>query len=188
MPLRLALLCGLLTLAGCSSTRQIRTAPPRPAVAMPPPSDAAAPRGRLAVAIEVGPSALPDGAAALRFRVAEVRLKPAGAPWIVLPADPNAVEVPADRPFRIPILAADLPAARYDSLALVLGDVFVQYGANAGGPLTLPRDAPLLLPLALDVETGALTALHLRFAPAAALSRSEDCRWFFLPFFEVVGR
>ncbi|MDX1548005.1 MAG: hypothetical protein R3247_13500 [Rhodothermales bacterium] len=186
MPLRLALLCGLLTLAGCSSTRQIRTAPPRPAVATPP-LEGAAPRGRLAVAVEAGPSALPDGAAALRFRVAEVRLKPAGAPWVMLPADPNAVEVAAGRPLRIPILVTDLPSARYDSLALVLSDVFVQYDANAGGPLTMPRGAPLRLPLALDVATGETAALHLRFEPAAALSRSEDCRWFFLPFFEVVG-
>ncbi|HMB93528.1 MAG TPA: hypothetical protein VKP65_21930, partial [Rhodothermales bacterium] len=86
---------------------------------------------------------------------------------------------------RKPVLSTLVSPAAYDSLALSLTDVFVQFDANAGGPLTLPRNTPLRLPLTTTLAIGRRTVLRLRFEPGASLSRDAECQWFFLPFFEV---
>lgn len=175
-----------LLLAGCSSTTQIQTAPPRPALPAPPDTTETADLARLTVVVETGDTALPEAIQAMQFRIAEVRLKRADGGWTTSPSDANTFEVSAGQPVRKTVLSTQIAPVAYDSLALVLSDVFVFYDANAGGPLTLPRDAPLTLPLAIQPLTDQPTMLRLRFEPGASLTHDADCRWFFLPFFEVV--
>ncbi len=175
---------GLLA-AGCGSTRQIQTAPPHPAVPVTPDTSAVAGLAPLTVTVETGATALPDAIQAMRFSVAEVQLKPADGPWTAFPADINSFVVATGRRTRKTVLSTQVPPAAYDSLALTLTDVFVQYDANAGGPLTLARGAPLRLPLDADLAVGRRTLLRLVFEPGASLSHDAACRWFFLPFFEA---
>lgn len=176
----------MLLLAGCSATREIQTAPPRPAVALLPDTTVTADRASLTVTIEPGATRLPAAVQALRFRVAEIHLKPTGGPWTVHPAEVNSVVISRNPMARKQVLSTRVPPASYDSLALTLADVFVQYDANAGGPLTLARDAPLRLPLTVPLAAGRRTMLRLVFEPGASLSHDAACRWFFLPFFETV--
>jgi len=169
--------------AGCSSTRQIETERPRPATPQPaaPPSDG--PRADLVVHFETGTTALPEDVDALRFRVVDLRFRQRDGAWTTYPADFNTFEVRRGEPVqRKAVLATHLPAAAYDSLAVTLGSVYVQYGPNAGGPVTMPHDAPVRLPFTLQPQPGRPATLVLTFEPGASLSRSADCRWFFLPF------
>ncbi len=187
--LRLFVLCCLaagLGAAGCSSTRQIQTAPPQPAVPVTPDTSATANLAALTILVETGTTALPAAIQAMRFSVAEVHLKPADGAWTVYPADVNSFMTAAGQRARKTVLSTRVPPAAYDSLALALADVFVQYDANAGGPLTLPREAPLRLPLQTRLDVGRRTALRLVFEPGASLSRDARCRWFFLPFFALI--
>lgn len=188
MPTRtLLLLCMLAApVVGCSSTTQIQTAVPQPA--LPPPSDtlAAADLARLTIMVETGQTALPEAVQAMQFRVAEVYLKPADSDWVTYPADVNSFDIGAGNRARKVVLSTLIPPAAYDSLGLTLSDVFVFYDANAGGPLTMPRETPLALPLAARLTIDQPTSLRLLFEPGASLSRDADCRWYFLPFFDVM--
>ena len=182
------LVCGLALLmaTGCSSTRQIQTAPPRPALEPSPDTTATTDLALLTVVAETGDTALPEAIQAMQFRLAEVRLKPTDGDWIVYPSDANALEITASQRARKVVLSTQVAPVVYDSLALVLSDIFVFYDANAGGPLTLPRDTPLTFPLAAHPSVDQPTVLRLRFEPGASLTHDADCRWFFLPFFETI--
>ncbi len=184
---RFVLRCCLLGLlaAGCSSTREIETAPPRPAVPVVTDTTGTAMLAPLTVLVEMGPTALPADVQAMQFRVAEVHLKPTDGAWTSYPADVNSFLIAGNRRTRKAVLSTRVPPAAYDSLAVSLSEVFVQYGANAGGPLTLPRRTPLRLPLTTSLAIGRSTTIRLVFEPGASLSRTDDCRWFFLPFFEA---
>ena len=188
MPTRLlVLLCALaLPIIGCSSTTQIQTAVPHPA--LPPSSDTLATTdlARLTIMVETGQTALPEAIQAMQFRVAEIHLKPADGDWVTYPADVNSFDIGAGNRARKVVLSTLIPPAAYDSLGLVLSDVFVFYDANAGGPLTMPRETPLALPLAARLTIDQPTALRLLFEPGASLSHDADCRWYFLPFFDVL--
>ncbi len=141
---------------------------------------------RLTIMVETGETALPEAIQAMQFRVAEVRLKPANGPWTTYPADVNSFNIAAGSRARKVVLSTLIPSAAYDSLGLALSDVFVFYDANAGGPLTMPHDTPLVLPLAARLTINQPTTLRLLFEPGASLSRDADCRWYFLPFFDVL--
>ena len=183
----LVLLCALaLPVVGCSSTTQVQTAVPQPALS--PPSDtlAAADLARLTIMVETGQTALPEAIQGMQFRVAEIHLKPADGDWVVYPADVNSFDIGAGSRARKVVLSTLIPPAAYDSLGLALSDVFVFYDANAGGPLTMPRETPLALPLAARLTIDQPTALRLLFEPGASLARDADCRWYFLPFFDVL--
>lgn len=177
--------CVLLGLVGCSSgTREIQTARPISAVA--PPDTAVAPdRALLTVIVETGESPLPAAVEALRFRIAEVHLKPADSLWTAYPADMNRFELTDGSTVRRTILSTQIPATSYDSLALDLSDVYVEFDANAGGPLTMARDRPLLFPITLDYDSRDRATVRLTLEPGASLSQSADCRWFFTPFVQV---
>ena len=180
------LLCTLaLWVVGCSSTTQIQTAAPRAALPTPTDTLATADLARLTIMVETGETALPDAIQAMRFRVAEVHLKPADGPWAAYPADVNSFEIGAGSRARKVVLSTLIPPAAYDSLGVALSDVFVLYDANAGGPLTMPRDTPLALPLAARLTIDQPTSLRLLFEPGASLSQDANCRWYFLPFFDV---
>ena len=178
--------CLALLAAGCSSTTQIQTAPPRPALEPSPDTVATTDLALLTVVAETGDTALPEAIQAMQFRLAEVHLKPADGDWVIYPSDANAFEISTGQPARKVVLSTQVAPVAYDSLALVLSDVFVFYDANAGGPLTLPRDTPLTFPLSSHPTLEQPTMLRLRFEPGASLTHDADCRWFFLPFFEAI--
>ncbi len=156
------------------------TATPGPLHRPPRPPDTG--RATLVIQVATGGTPLPADVQALRFRLAEVRLKARGGAWTSYPADAGRFQITAEARPRKTVLSTRLPPVPYDSLALVLEDVFVQYGPNAGGPLTLTRGEPLRLAHPLAPLPDQTTTLHLTFEPGASLSRDAACRWFFLPF------
>ncbi len=173
-------------LAACSSTQQIETAPPRPAVALSPDTTEAIPQALLSVVVETGTTALPADVASLRLRIAEIQLKPTNGAWTSYPAAVNRFEWSAGNRLRRTVLSTQIPAAAYDSVAVVLDDLYLTFDANAGGPLTMPRDAPTQLPLAWTATQERPTTLRLTFEPGASLVHTRDCRWIFAPFFLAV--
>lgn len=169
-------------IAGCSSARQIQTAPPQPANQPAAQPDEETAGAGLAIFFETGDTALPEEVQALRFRVAELHLKERGGDWTPYPADVNSFEIRRNAPaLRKAILATHLPPAQYDSLAVSLSNVYVEYGPNAGGPLTTLDDEPVRLALSLRPELNRTSTVRLVLEPGASLSRDERCRWFFLP-------
>lgn len=165
----------------CSSTRQITTAPPRSGVPVDT-SSVSEPRAALAVQVEAATAPLPDGVQSLRFRVSDVWLKKTGEEWIRMPADVNQFILPPTTRATRPVLTALVPPGSYDSLGLSFSDVFVLFDENSGSALTLPREEPVRMAVALETAMDRPSAVRLIFEPAASLTRTEDCRWFFVPF------
>ncbi len=176
----------LLGTIGCGGARQIQTSPPQPATLSGRSTDANGQMALLSVDVQVGESALPEDVRALRFRVEEVRLKAEDGGWTTYPADVNSFEIMATRrPGVKTVFSTRIPPQRYDSLALVLSDVFVLYDENSGGPLTMPRDTPLRLALAVEPAAAAPARVALTLEPGASLTHDASCRWFFLPFWRL---
>ena len=184
---RVTLLVGcLLLVVGCSSTREVETSRPRAYEGAADAEDAVAQQARLSVFLEAGETELPEAAELLRFRVAEVRLHERGGDWMQLPSDASRIEIERGRgsPRKL-ILDARVPPAGFDSLAIELDDVFVRFNENSGAPLTTAKDAPQKLALELKSNLESPTTILLRLEPGASLTRTPDCRWFFVPLFET---
>jgi len=180
-PALFLLLTALPLALSCSSTLQITTPPPRSGV----PADTSSvsePRVPLAVHMEAATAPLPEGVQSLRFRISDVWLKKTGEEWIRLPADVNQFVLPPAARATRPILTTRVPPGSYDSLGVSFSDVFVLFDANSGGPLTMLREEPTRMAVSLEAAADHPEAIHLRFEPGASLTRTEDCRWFFVPF------
>lgn len=165
---------------GCSGTTQIQTAPPRAATSEP--AETAALQALLQVSFETTGTDLPEDIQRLRFRVGEIYLKPREGDWTAYPSDVNSFELASGTRVRKTVLSTRVPPVAYDSIGVTLNEVFVLFDVNAGAPLTMPRDTPLYLPIALAPTTDAPTVLRLHMDPAASITRSADYRWFLLPF------
>lgn len=165
----------------CSSTRQITTAPPRSGVPVDT-SSVSEPRATLAVQLEAAADPLPDGVQSLTFRVSDVWLKKTGEEWMRLPADVNQFVLPPSTRSTRPVLTALVPPGAYDSLGLSFSDVFVLFDENSGSPLTMAREAPVRMAVSLETAMDRASVVRLTFEPAASLTRTADCRWFFVPF------
>ncbi len=134
------------------------------------------------VEMETGSTSLPEDIQALRFRVEEIHLHTMRDGWIALPADLNNVEIVPNRSFSRQLLSTHVLPASYDSLGVRIGDVFVLYGENAGGPLAWPKRRVVKSSLNVDPKVGATTQIRLVFEPGASLSQDDNCRWYFVPF------
>lgn len=180
--IRMLVLLFLLGLLGCASTQEIETSPPMPRTGVADEAETSQ-EAPLSIVMGLGETALPGDVSHLRFRVAEIRLRQsADGEWIRLPSDTAPVEVVEDtRNVRKTLLEARIAPVAYDSLSIVFDDVFVRFGTNAGGPLTTGREAPHQLALGFEPEPGVLTRVMLTLEPGASLTRSPDCRWFFVP-------
>lgn len=172
-----------LALAGCTSTRQIQTARPQPAVSPAAQQAATEPRTPVLLVLETGATPLPDDVERLRFRIMEVQLLSSDSTWTTYPAELNTFELQrGGPPVRKTLLTTQLPPGAYDAVALTFGSVYAEYGPNAGGRLTIPGDAPVRVPLAFNLEPNRPATIRLTLEPGASLSRSSDCRWFLVPF------
>ena len=182
-----ALSCGLLLLAGCSSTRQIETSPPQTIDTADQTDDRpAAQQARFTVSIEQGETGLPDDIERFEFRIAEVRLHEAGGGWIRLPSDVHHFTLPMSRRGRRVVLDTQIAPAAYDSVAVTFDQLFARFSENAGAPLTAAGDEPLRLALDLSASLEDPSSLSLQFEPGASLRRAPNCRWFFVPVLRAV--
>ncbi len=170
---------------GCSGARQIQATPPQPALSDSGGVPEAPRRGYLAISLEMGPTTLPNDIQSIRFRITEILLKEKTKGWTAFPADINTFEVSRERSERKMILSTQVTPARYDSIAVAFNDIYVTFDANAGGPLTMARNRPVHLGTEAETRLDRRTLLRLTFEPGASIQRSEDCRWFFLPFLTV---
>ena len=171
----------------CSGATQIQTSPPQPASPDVASRERAERMSLLTVEVQIGETSLPAEVMALRYRVAEVHLKEADGGWSVFPAELNSFEITANRRTSKTVLSTHVPPIPYDSLALVLSDVFVVYDANAGGPLTMPRGESVKLGFDARPQAGSTTEIQLTFEPGASLTKDNACRWYFLPFLTSAG-
>ena len=180
--------CGLLLLAGCSSTRQIETSPPQTIDAAEQEDDRpTTQQARLTVSLEQGETALPDDIERFEFRIAEVRLHETGGGWIRLPSDVHHFTLPLPQRSRRVVLDTQIAPAAYDSVALTFDRLFARFSENAGAPLTAAAgDEPLRLALNLSTSLDTRSAVTFQFEPGASLRRAPDCRWFFVPTLRAV--
>lgn len=181
LPSLLPMVLGLLLLTGCSETREIQTAPPQPG----PSADRNAPADRslLTVVLETGPTHLPRAVQSIRFHGDTLRLKRAGGQWVSHPLAAGPLTVTEERRPRRELWQGELAPDRYDSAAVSLRDVFVEFSPNAGAPLQVTRPDPV--PVALVLEPGEPAELHLRFEPGLSLLQRAGCEWHFRPVFRT---
>lgn len=178
----LVLLLGAMFGAGCASTQEIETAPPQPRTDVFGDDGESAREAPFTVLMAQGETPLPDDVSRMRFRITEVRLRRATGQWVRLPSDAAPIEITGETDgARKTLLDARVIPEPYDSLTIRFDDVFARFGQNAGGPLTTAREAPQRLAIDVEPALGARTTVVLRFEPGASLTRSPDCRWFFLP-------
>lgn len=172
----------LAAMGGCSSTREIVAEPPRPAETAQPDADPE-PRVEVTVRLGTGRTTLPEEVAALRFRVEELHFHRRDSSWSAYPADVNAFEVRGAgvRPQRI-VLATELPPAAYDSIAVVLRDLYVSFGPAAGAPLTRDPALTYAIPIPVDARPDTALTIDLTLEAGASILRAPDCRWLFTPF------
>ncbi len=143
--------------------------------------------GQLAIDLETGQTPLPAEVQALRFRIEEIQLHTDEGEWITFPTDLNNFEILPDRYLTKSILSTRVLPVMYDSLALKISNAFVLFGENAGGPLSLPRDNLLKVAIDITPEVGQASQVRLAIEPEASLFRDNQCRWYFVPFWTVVG-
>lgn len=185
-PLCLALLLGLFS--GCARTRSIEALPPRPGVQNGSTNADLLQAGlaRLEVKLEVPAQSMPEDAASVRFRVAGLRLRESGGMWHSYPAGAGVIRVDGRERLERTVLSTQISPAKYDSVEISFDDVYVEFDANAGGPITSeesPRAARLV---EVEAEVGGEMIVILRLDPAASLIQDSSCRWHFLPFVSVV--
>lgn len=177
------LVCGfVLLVAGCSGTREIETASPRPLSTPGNVRAEALGMGQLSIDLETGASGLPDEVQALRFRIEEIQLHTDEGEWITFPTELNSFEILPDRYLYKTILSTRVMPVLYDSLALKISNAFVLFGENAGGPLSLPRDNPVKVAVNIKPEVGQASQVSITIEPGASLFRDQQCRWYFVPF------
>jgi hypothetical protein len=179
--IRLSAVLLITALTGCASTQEIETSPPQPRTGAAD-GEAAAQEASFTVVMAGGETPLPSDVSHLRFRITEVRLRRSDGRWVRLPSDSAPIEISEGRQnVRRTLLDTRVAPVAYDSLTVAFDDVFVQFGANAGAPLTIPGDAPQQLAIGLNPARGAHTTVLLTVEAGASLTRSPDCRWFFVP-------
>lgn len=187
MTFRAILLIGCLVVGiGCSSTQEVETSRPRAYEGVESDGAENAGQARLSVFLERGATDLPEDVDQLRFRIAEIRLRESDGDWLRLPSDGSLIEFDRGaRSARRVVLDTRVPPGDYDSLAIALDRVFVRFNENAGAPLTTARNSPQQLALDLEPTLDGPTTLYLRLEAGPSLTRTEDCRWFFVPIFET---
>lgn len=178
---RLSVFLLLIAVIGCASTQEIETSPPQPRTGVTN-DEAAAQEAAFTVVMTGGETPLPSDVSRLRFRITEVRLRRADGRWVRLPSDSAPIEIGEGRQnARRTLLDTRVAPTAYDSLTISFDDVFVQFGANAGAPLTMAGEAPQQLAIDMNPMLEARTTVRLTMEAGASLTRSPDCRWFFVP-------
>lgn len=178
------LLAGATLLAACTGVNEINVGAPQPAVVDT--TSAALNRGSLLVELTAVGEGYAEGVQSTRFRVGQIWLKDRDGQWIKRLAESEPFRVGASGSITRRVLASQVPAAGYDSLALFLRDIYVEYGPTAGGVPTVRGAEPLTIAAAFAVENDERTILRLRYRPGASITRdTTDGRWTFAPVIAV---
>lgn len=183
VPLRCCAALALCALLGCSATEEIRTSPPKPRAGTPDDEQGGRGEAPLSIVMTRGPTTLPEEVSALRFRITEIQLRRSSGEWIRLPSDAGPLDLNDEpRAVRRTLVDTRVTPGTYDSLAVSFSDVFVRFGENAGAPLTAgDASAPHRLAVEMRPSLDTRTTVVLALEPKASLTRSPDCRWFFVP-------
>lgn len=166
-------------LMGCGSVSEVNVAAPRPAATDS--SATATTRASLTLDLESGTQALPEGVSSTRFRVREVWMKARGDEWTKRLAATEPFVVDGANPVQRTLLSTAIPAQRFDSLALVLDDVYIEYGPNAGGRPDVAGTNPVKLAARFTPSADQLNTLLLRYEAATSVARDSTGRWSFRP-------
>ena len=178
------LLAGATLPAACSGVNEINVGAPRPAVVDT--TSAALNRGSILIELTASEADYAEGVLSTRFRVGQIWLKDRDGQWIKRMAESEPFRVAGSGTITRRVLATQVPAAAYDSLALFLRDIYVEYGPTAGGVPTIRGADPLTVAAPFSVENDERTIIRLRYRPAPSITRdTTDGRWTFTPVIAV---
>lgn len=177
----------LVLTAGCGQTRSIQALPPRPAVTTDTLSEALAAEGlaRLEVRLRVGETPLSEEVSRLRLRLDEIRFHVDDGNWVSFPSSSGILTIARDDEYDRAVLSTQLAPVAYDSVEVVFAEVYIEFGTNAGGPITTARPPRAARRLILEPGLGSTTSVELVLNPGASLFRDSECRWHFLPFVDA---
>lgn len=180
----LLLLC-LFVLAGCARTRSIEALPPRPVVVSEAGELLAAGLARLEVRLSVPEQPEREEVEAMRLRVTGVRFRNSDGTWRSFPAAGGLLRIDSREKLDRSVLSTQVDPALYDSVEVTFGDLYVEFDANAGGPIVSETAPTARRALHVRTQAGKETVVEVRLDPEASLIRDSDCRWHFLPFVTV---
>ena len=170
-------------LAGCRSSRIIEVPPPSSSDSQLANSGSA--RGSVNVILETGQREMPDGVQSVRFRVNEVEFRSNVGQWTQRLSNRETVSATKTRRSEVPLLSTELAAVPYDSIAIHVTDVYVEYNAHAGGPL-IPVHSRVSLSVDLEPDPASAQTIRLMFHPAQSIrADSAAFLWRFEPVLTV---
>lgn len=140
---------------------------------------------RILVNLLADATSLPPDVDTVRFRISELRFRLRGGGWESFPISGAPVSVSAGEQATRVLLNTQIRPGAYDSVQVTLGDVYLEFAANAGGPVTTGQLPAAARAAALQLSAATATSLDLTLDAGASLSRDSACRWYFLPFLAV---
>ncbi|HEX7069808.1 MAG TPA: hypothetical protein VF190_03335 [Rhodothermales bacterium] len=169
---------------GCGQTHSIQALPPEPVVPVDTTAEALRRAGlaRLEVRLRIAGSPLPDEVSAIRLRPTEVRFHATDAAWVSVPSSGGLFTIDRTAQDTRTIVSTQVAPAVYDSVEVRFGDVYVEFGPNAGGPITSADPPAAVRATLIDATVGAQRAIELVLDPGASIMQDAACRWHFLPF------
>jgi len=100
------------------------------------------------------------------------------------PTPGTTIEILAGKPLiQKTLLSTYVHPGSYESISLVLDDIYVEFDANSGAPLTLPENDTVHFSVSLTTEVDREVTVLLLFEPGASLTRNPRGRWTFFPIF-----
>lgn len=180
-PRTVAAVVALLTLtAGCGSVESIQTQQPEAATYEG--EEGPAPTVPLVITMEASSGGLPDAMSSFRFLIGEIHFLAADSTRWTRDASRFEFDLPRSAENPATLVRTHFHPREIESIALQISNPYAEFGANAGGPLTVRTNDSIRVALEEPApEEGEPYVIRVTFDPDASLRRDASCQWHFTP-------
>lgn len=169
---------------GCQSFEPIQTETPTPGVDANTDSVRSTMGRPVEVQLATGETRLPEPISELRFRIPRMALITRDSSRTVRELPQITVKIIRGQTNTYTLLRSNFDPEAYDQLKLTIRDIYVEYGPNAGAPLTVETDeVEVSMPAPASPSTPLI--LRLTLDGVASFDRSFDRTWVFTPTFDA---
>lgn len=175
-----AVLVLLVLTTGCGSVERIQTQ--QPEVASYEGEEGPARTVPLVVTMEASSGTLPETISSFRFQVGEIHFLAADSTRWTRDASRFEFDLPRNAGDPATLVRTHFHPREIESIALRISNPYAEFGANAGGPLTVRTSDSIRVELEEPApEEGEPYVIRVTFDPNASLDRDASCRWHFTP-------
>lgn len=170
----------LILTTGCGSVQSIQTQ--QPEAASYEGEEGPAPTVPLVVTMEASSGTLPEAMTSFRFLVGEIHFLAADSTRWTRDASRFEFDLPRSAENPATLVRTHFHPREIESIALQISNPYAEFGANAGGPVTVRTNDSIRVALEESApEEGEPYVIRVTFDPATSLRRDESCRWHFTP-------